>query len=339
MEGREERTTMLDAWIGFGRWLTGKVSVFCIGAMVLGACFPSLFSWIKPFNTALFAVVTFQGALGNTIQQVVDVFRDPKKLLCILCWTVVLQPVLVNLVGGFFFADTLEFVTGLTLEYQMPVAVVSVVWTTVYGGNVALALGFLFVSTLLVPFACPLGMKLLVGADVEVDPFSMMQRLLIMVAIPAIIATIVNERSKGWGKKTLQPIVNPLAKVFMFAIIAANATELHQYIFNMDATILGVLLFVVAVSASGFCVGIILGKIVGDSDEDVVTMCIDCGLRNTSTGAVMAQTFFPGGAMLPVMGGIMAQQTLVIVFGIVLEKLGVRHSEQGGDDGVRNAGA
>lgn len=335
----EEKRSLLDSWVGFGKFLTSKVSVFSIAGMVLGTCFPQYFAWIKPYVTVLFTVVTFQGALGNTFQQLFDVFRHPKQLLCTLAWTVVIMPVLVNRLGSLFFADTPEFVTGLTLEYQMPVAVVSVVWITVYGGNLALALGFLLVSTLLVPFACPIGMKILVGAEVEVDPFSMMQRLLIMVAIPALIATTINQASDGWGKQTLQPIVNPLAKMFMFTIITANATELHQYIFNMDATILGVLLFVVCASATGFTVGIILGKVVGESDEDVVTMCIDCGLRNTSTGAVMAQSFFPGGAMLPVMGGIMAQQTLVIVFGIVLDKLGVRHSEQDEDAGAQNAPA
>lgn len=324
----EKNKSLDDAWIAWGRFLTSKVSVFSIGAMVLGVCFPQYFAWIKPYVTVLFTVVTFQGALGNTFQQLFDVFRHPKQLLCTLAWTVVVMPVLVNFFGEMFFSDTLEFVVGLTLEYQMPVAVVSVVWITVYGGNLALALGFLLISTLIVPFAAPIGMKILVGASVEVDPTSMMQRLLIMVAIPALIATGINQASKGWGKEYLQPRVNPLAKMFMFTIIAANATELHQYIFNMTPTIAAVIAFVICVSATGFTVGIILGKLVGEGDEDVVTMCVDCGLRNTSTGAVMAQTFFPGGAMLPVMGGIVAQQLLVIVFGIVLEKIGVRHSDE-----------
>ena len=51
------------------------------------------------------------------------------------------------------------------------------------------------------------------------------------------------------------------------------------------------------------------------------TMTFCTGLRNISSGSVIASQFFPGAAIVPVMMGTLFQQVLAAIFGQVMQRL------------------
>lgn len=311
----------MKAWLAFGSFLNRHMPWFSLGFTALGILFPEVFAWIRPYGMYLFTIVTFQGALNNTFDQLANVVRHPRPVLEVLLVTAAAMPALTRVLGGLLFAESPDILAGAVLEFCVPVAVVSVVWTGLYKGNTALCLTILLVSTLLSPFLIPLAMQLLMGAIVEVDVPGIMGQMLIMVAIPAALGTSVNHFGGGRGKEQLSPVLAPLAKMVLFVIIAANSTQVADYFRHPDLLFVSTLLFIIAVSGVGFFVGLGLAVFDHRPAQDIVTMCITCGERNISAGAVIAASYFPPAAMLPVISGTIAQNIMVVAAGSALEHI------------------
>src|SRR5699024_11883332 len=74
-------------------------------------------------------------------------------------------------------------------------------WVTIYHGNGPLSLSLVIVDTLLAPFLIPLTLRILVGSRIRVDTAGMMEELILMIALPAILAMAFNQVSKGKVKE------------------------------------------------------------------------------------------------------------------------------------------
>lgn len=75
-------------------------------------------------------------------------------------------------------------------------------WVTIYHGNGPLSLSLVIVDTLLAPFLIPLTLRILVGSRIRVDTAGMMEELILMIALPAILAMAFNQVSKGKVKRS-----------------------------------------------------------------------------------------------------------------------------------------
>ena len=94
----------------------------------------------------------------------------------------------------------------------MPTGVASLMWVGMSRGNTALCLSVVLLDTLLSPVVIPLTMKLLVGSVVELDTWGMMRDLLLMVALPALVAMVLYQLTKGAVAVTLKPKLSLPAK-------------------------------------------------------------------------------------------------------------------------------
>lgn len=316
----------MDHWTRFGNAIGNRMAFISPCCVAAGVLFPQVFSPIEAIVPILFAIMTFQGSLGNTMRQLASVFRKPRGILVILGIAIVGMPCLARLLGGLFFGNDMQLVTGIVLEYSVPVAVVSVMWVGMYGGNSALAVACVLVSTVLSPFTIPLGMQLLLGQTVQVDVFGMMRNMVVSIALPAISGTLVNDLTHGWGRRTLSPVMSPACKVLLIVIIVANSTEISDYMKNLTPELIGVMVFICLFATSGFVLGLVAARFLGESVPTLVTMCFDCGMRNISAGAVIAAAYFPGEVMFPVMIGTLFQQVLAGIFGTVMH--GIIDDEQ-----------
>lgn len=65
----------------------------------------------------------------------------------------------------------------------------------------------------------------------------------------------------------------------------------------------------------------IAARLLNQPFSTLVTMGFDCGLRNISSGAVIATQYFPGEAVFPVMCGTIFQQLLAAIFGRIMTRL------------------
>ena len=109
--------------------------------------------------------------------------------------------------------------------------------------------------------------------------------------------------------------------MLLLVIITANSTQMSEYILNMTWERAGVALFILVFASSGFLWGMIAARLLHQPFSTLVTMGFDCGLRNISSGAVIAAQYFPGEVVFPVMCGTIFQQLLAATFGRVMSRL------------------
>ena len=87
----------LEAWKSFGKFVGSHLAFIAPVCVAIGVLFPDQLDPLKPWVTALFAFMTFQGALGNNFRNVVDVFRHPSSMLVTLGISTVAMPVVAYL--------------------------------------------------------------------------------------------------------------------------------------------------------------------------------------------------------------------------------------------------
>ena len=307
----------MKQWVGLGKFLAGRMQVIVPICVALGVLFPQQIGVLKPIVPTLFAFMTFQGALSNTFHQVTEVFRRPLHLVLALLVSAVLIPIAAYAMGSLFFGSNPNLVCGIVLEYSVPVAVTAFMWISMFGGNGPLALTIILTSSVISPVTIPLTLKLLLGATVAIDVPGMMQNMSFMIAIPAVLGIVINELTRGWGHEKLSPALSPACKFMMMGVIASNSTAMSEYVLHMNAVRLEVALFAI----SGFVVGFLVARALHLPYSETTTMCFTCGMRNISSGAVIATQYFPGEVVFPVMCGTLFQQVLASIIGHLFECL------------------
>lgn len=311
----------MEKWTKFGNVLGSHMMFIAPLCVVAGVLFPEQIGHLRPAVTFMFAIMTFQGSLNNTFASLLEVFRHPRNMLAILATTIVAMPVVARLLAGVLFAGNANIVTGITLEYCVPVGVVCFMWVGMYDGNRALALATILTSTVLAPFTIPLALKLLLGETVQVDVWGMMSDMLVMIALPALLGMLVNELTHGWGHRQLSRAMAPATRVLLMLIMAANSTKMSTYIWHLTPELVGSMVFILIYASMGFVLGICLGRLLGVSLPTLVTVCFATGLRNISAGAVLAAQFFPGEVIVPVMMGTLFQQVIAGAAGTLMDRL------------------
>ena len=309
----------MKQWVGLSKFLAGHMQVIVPICVALGVLFPQQIGVLKPIVPTLFAFMTFQGALSNTFHQVTEVFRRPLHLVLALLVSAVLIPIAAYAMGSLFFGSNPNLVCGIVLEYSVPVAVTAFMWISMFGGNGPLALTIILTSSVISPVTIPLTLKLLLGATVSIDVPSMMQNMAFMIAIPAVLGIAINELTRGYEK--LSPVLSPACKFMMMGVIASNSTAMSEYVLHINAVRLEVALFILVFAISGFVVGFLVARALHLPYSETTTMCFTCGMRNISSGAVIATQYFPGEVVFPVMCGTLFQQVLASIIGHLFECL------------------
>lgn len=323
----------MGRWMRLGTFIGTHMAFVSPACVALGVLFPDQLSLLKPFVTALFAFMTFQGALSNTFGNLVRVVRRPLPLLACLGVTAVAMPVLARALGGLLFGASPSLVCGIVLEYSVPVAVVSGMWIALFGGDPALGLATTLASTVLSPLTIPLTLHVLLGQTVEVDAAGMMGDMLVAVALPALAGTALNEATRGRAAREASPVLAPAAKTALVLVILANSTGVAPYVRSLTPQLVLVAAFVGAFASSGYVWGIAAARLLGQPRERLVSMAYLCGMRNISAGAVLAGAYFPGEVMFPVVIGTLFQQVLAAACGSYLRRVPEAPDATGGPGG------
>lgn len=288
--------------------------------VVFGVLFPDFFGQFRAYSTPMFALMTFQGSLNNTFESVLKTFRHPFNMFVILICSAVVMPFMAHGVSSLLFSSNTDLVVGATLEYTVPVAVVSFMWSGMYGGDLSLALATILVASLAAPFTIPLTLELLLGATVEIDGIGMMASMILMIALPALCGMLVNEFSHGWGHEKLSPVLAPAAKIVLVIICVSNASTMANDVRHMTLMHVGMAFFIMCFAIFGFVLGFVIARARGLELPQMVTSCFCTGLRNINAGCVIAAEFFGGSAVFPVMMGTLFQSILASSFGTFMQK-------------------
>ncbi len=128
-------------------------------------------------------------------------------------------------------------------------------WVSIYQGYSPLSLSLVILDTLLAPFVIPLTLHVLVGSDVEIDTTQMMLELLFMIALPALIAMLLNQFTKGRVKETWPSRLAPFSKLCLIFVVTSNSSQVAPYIRHMTAERFLVAACILLLAASGYAIG------------------------------------------------------------------------------------
>lgn len=310
----------MEAWKRFGGFVGSHMAFVSPTCVVLGVLFPDQLSVLRPAVTALFAFMTFQSSLSNTFGNLARTVRRPGPLVATLLLATALMPCAACVLATALFGASPNLVCGIVLEYSVPVAVVSAMWTNMLGGDPALSLATILVSTVAAPVTIPLTLHLLLGQTVEVDAARMMGEMVVSIALPALAGTLLNDASRGWAARDLSPALSPAGKIALVLVILSNSTGVAPYVRALTPQLVGVMAFICAFSVGGYALGLAAARLMRRPREQEVSMTYLVGMRNISAGAVIAAEYFPGEVMFPVVIGTLFQQVIAACFGTVLRR-------------------
>ncbi len=288
-------------------------------SLVLGVVFAGSLGGFLFLPPWIFAFMTFAGSLNCGFGDLRNVACHPKPLLIILLLLHVWMPILACAAGHLFFSES-YLTAGMIMEFAVPTGILSLVWVTIYGGNVALTLSVIMLDTVLAPFILPLTLKILAGASVQVGVWDMMRGMLLMVAIPALAAMALHDLTKKKLSSWLSPRLSPFSKLAVIPVVAINSTKLAPFFHDVQPVYVSLAAVIFFLALSGYIWAALAARLFRQNEENMVSIFFNASMRNISAGAVIAVQFFPAETVFPVMIGTLFQQVLAAFGGIYLNR-------------------
>jgi len=288
-------------------------------AVALGFFFPEIFGQFRPFVPWLFGMMTFSGALRLKTSELGNAVKNPLPIFLFFFSSHVLMPA-----AAFFSSSsvslTADVITGFVLLFAGPTGVSGFIWVAIFKGDRALGLTLILLDTLLAPLIVPATVYFLRGADIAMDMSGIALSLLLMIVIPTILGVAFNETSRGKIPDIICPYLDPLSKICLIMVIAANTSPVaHNIKFNEPLVWKAALLCIV-LTVSGFLLAKLNGIISRSGGEKSVSLIISGGIRNSSAVMTIAVTFFPEMTVLPTLLSVIFQQMITALLGKVIIK-------------------
>ena len=275
------------------------------------------FSVIVP---VLFAGATFIGSLKIDFKSFLQTARRPKGIIGAMLILRLLMPIIALLFGRMVFPNDIYTQTGLLLFGLLPVAISSVVWTMMVKGNIALTLSVLLLDTILTPIMLPASVLLITGTSIDFDAIGMMMSLLFMVVVPSLVGMSLNQFTNGSFGEKWSAKLGPFAKIFLLMVITINGGNIRQYFPPISVHLLAIIMSIVVLSVTGYLISWLVAKVLKLPDADARAVVFAGGMRNMSTGVVIAVAYFPPAAAIPIVTGIFFQQIVCAMIAKLLER-------------------
>lgn len=302
--------------------------------VVAGLVLGQRISWMAGAITWLFAFITMSGAFGINPREFFRVVSKPKPLIVFFLGSHVGMPLTAWAVASVFFPGDSAVVTGFVLLFSIPTAVVGYIWSSIYKGDGALSLSMILLDTILAPLVTPMTVRILTRTTVQIDTTGMMLSLIWMVVVPSIVGSMVNYLTKGRVNEHIGPALKPFAKIALLFVVAINVSRIAQDILNFDPSYVPIMLVGLLLAVGGFLLGKLGAKLFSIEGPRTVSVTFATGLRNISAALVLAISFFPPKAAIPVIFGIVFQQTVCAMTGQKL--FGGKHRTATNSESGRN---
>lgn len=280
------------------------------------------YTYLSPW---LFAFMTFAGSISLSFKDFLNVLKKPLPLVLCLFILHLAMPLMAMGMGHLAFPGDAYTITGFILAAAIPTGVSSFVWVSIYKGNIALTLSIILIDTLLAPFVVPGILALLVGTSVRLDAVAMMTSLFWMIVVPSLVGMVLNQWTQGKVITTWGPWLNPFSKLVMASVVAINGAVVAPYLTDFSPRLLGLAAIIVLLAAIGYALGFGLSRLIGLNEADKVALVFNGGMRNISAGAVLAVTYFPAPVAVPVVLGMVFQQVMASLVGLVLGRQARAH--------------
>jgi predicted Na+-dependent transporter len=295
------------------RHLERLMPVLTPTGVILGFLLPGIFIHLRPFVPWLFGIMTLAGALKLRVGEFGSTIRKPIPIAAFFISTHVLMPLCALFSATHLFGNSPDTVTGFVLLFAGPAGVSSFIWVTMFKGDKALCLSLILLDTVLAPLVVPGTISLLMGAKVTMDMTGIALSLIMMIVVPTVIGITLNETSRGLIPIFICPYLNPVSKICLILVVAANASPVAGIIRISDPMVWMIATACVVLSTTGFLLSKLTAMSIRCNREKNISLFFSGGLRNISAVSTIAVTFFPEAAALPALLGIVFQQTLSAV--------------------------
>ncbi|QHT45824.1 bile acid:sodium symporter family protein [Bacillus sp. SB49] len=314
--------------VSFNRVLQRLMPYITPSAVVIGVLLAKWFDNFVFLVPWIFAVMTFAGSLGSNFTDLKKVLRHPVALVACIVLLHIIMPLIALGVGSLLFGKEDYTTIGLVLSFVIPTGITSLIWVSIYKGNVVLTLSIILIDTLLAPFTVPLVMQLLVGGSVQMDIGDIMVGLLFMIVIPSLAGMAVNQWGRASFTSKMETNLAPLTKIGIGLVVTINSSAIAPYLRVIDQTLVWTGVTVLCLAALSYVLGFWTGRLLRVERGSVLSLTFNSGMRNISGGAVIAITYFPPPVAVPVIVGMLFQQVLASFAGKRLDNFGK------GDKGV-----
>lgn len=285
--------------------ISAFISRFFVVFVVVGALWswghPSSFAWASDHIPLLLGILMFGAGATLTVEEFKGVAKAPVRVLAAIGAQYTFMPLLAFLlVEVTDLPDIVAF--GVILVGSCPGGIASNVYTMVARGDVALSVSITSVSTLLSPIVTPLLMILLTGSDIDVQPFSLFQSIVMIIIVPitlGLIARVIFGPNLTEIMKVLLPFMTTFSIVSLTgATVGANK--------DVIASVSIVILFVViAHNLIGYLGGYSFARLLGLEPAQRRSYCFEIGMQNTSLAVALAVLHFePAAAVAAAIFGV-----------------------------------
>lgn len=289
-------------------------------SLVIGVLLSTYLKDFSPLIPWIFAFMTFSGSLSSNFRSLKEAFTHPMPLCIAFIILHILMPLWAWGVGHFVFRDDLLTITGLVLAMAIPTGISSFIWVSIYRGNIPFTLSIILLDTLLSPLIVPFTLSILVGSKVEMDVLSMMKGLIGMVVLPSILGMLLNQMTKGKVATDLGKHLAPFSKIGIGLVVMINGAIVSPYLKNVDGKLIIIAITVLCIAFTGYLFSFLIGRFILKDREAVVALTFTGGMRNISAGAVLAVSYFPAPVAIPVIIGMLFQQVLASLYGLMVDR-------------------
>jgi bile acid:Na+ symporter, BASS family len=275
------------------------------------------FSYLIPW---IFAVMTFSGSLGSNFHSLKNIITHPLPIFIALAILHLIMPVWAWGIGHIAFSGDNFTITGLILGMAIPTGITSLIWVSIYKGNIPFTLSIVLIDTLLSPILVPFTISVIVGENIEMDVYSIMTGLLGMIVIPSLVGMTLNQWTRGKVKEVWSPRLAPFSKIGLGIVVMLNGAVVAPYLRNVSWKLVIIALVVFFIAITGYMFAFLLGRLFKRDRDTVMALTFTSGMRNISAGAVIATTYFPPQVAVPVVIGMLFQQVLASFSGYLANR-------------------
>ena len=295
-------------------WLSSHMFLVVLFALFTGFFLQIPDSSVTRFLVILlFGYMTFITSLSISFKKFIEVLRHPWVPLWTLALIHFITPLVAWLAGILFYPNDFLIRIGYLICACIPVGVTSVIWTELSQGNTAVSLVTVTLDTLLVPLLLPLYFKLILGQNLQINYTAMVLELLAMITLPSLLGMAVHDWTKGKAVHFAKHIGGLTSKIGFFSVILISAGLVAPEV-HWSSTLLKTLLVTLFIVIAGYSLGYLGSFAAKDrSYATTIAMIYNVGLRNLSFGLVLALTYFPAAAALPITLGMLYQQPIAAI--------------------------
>lgn len=301
------------------KFLQKYIALLTICSLFLGVIFDDFGKQFLFFVPFLFAFMTFSGSIKMKFSDLNIFYKAPGAILFCMVILHIIMPLISYLIASMIFDDRL-LIIGFVMLMCVPTGVTSIIWINVGRGDMPLGLAVVLLDTFLAPIVIPATMHLVSGKAVKIQTADLILDLILMIVVPTIVAILLNEFSHGKVPKIIGTKLGPFSKLALFSIIFVNGGAIAPYMKAISWELLLIIAVVFVVVVCGYIVSIVLSRFMQYSYDRHVSITFLCGMRNISTGVIVATTYFPAKVAMPVAFGMLFQQLLASIVSTQLEK-------------------